>query len=586
MKVGLLFVILIGTITGIFTNYMQNNSRAILASPRIGNALQGPRVDGPGLNTTDFCLDTITIWIASDPSETPIPADWKTITNWNVAVIPAVLPTANCTLLPIQEIKIGKNTGSTFGAIDENPIFSTALGLVCKVPANLSPLTYHIAVGFKEVINTDRQQAGEINLVPSIGSWEGAIGTVSTNPFISSPSFILKESCAVVFPWSYDTTSSASSTKLTPNGNATNAFTLMHLTDLHYEETAPERMTEIALWENDASVLAPNVLLLTGDIVENSKKMTSDFALAYQHLANLGLPLVITSGNHDQFMIAPWRHTFGPLFSTTQFDDLKIIGFTATLPIGSGVINWIDQQTSTRSNNGPIFVACHYPLANDYFGSGYIGVSNTIIKNNVTAYLAGHYHEDLTGSAAKLKDLVTEEDTVESISKVVETDQSTTRDYLETIHEPQVILTRSGAKSSGAIADPYLSNKGNYSGYRLFNIANNFVSNYTYDLDGNGTRDPQISVPNGRFLTCYSNDGLEWFLNSSYTTHLNAARATFIVPKATTGFHWDLTSLNCTNGAYIRSRISNSTHEWIEARVPISAMAKISLKLESKLGVI
>jgi hypothetical protein len=132
-----------------------------------------------------------------------------------------------------------------------------------------------------------------------------------------------------------------------------------------------------------------------------------------------------------------------------------------------------------------------------------------------------------------------------------------------------------------------------YPGYRKISIVNNQAWNYTYDLNGDGIRDGQVSTPSGRYRVIYSEDigiginptaGIYWILSNYGTDYLPAARAIFTVPQPPVGMHWDLNIQNKTAGAYIRTQISNNTHIWIDARVPVTPLTNMTLRLEPILG--
>jgi hypothetical protein len=586
---------------------VDSNATATIVYPRFGSPIRGPFSPGPGANTTAYLDEPITVWVAPEPASSPIPAQWLEKSNWHVALVPAVMPTANCTPLLVESVATGKNQLVLFGGgLDVNPIIPTALGITCRVPANIVPVMHNLAIGFKTAVTPDLQQAGSVNLVPTIGSWRGPVGSASANLFVGNGPFLLVERNAVSIPWSYDARSS-DVLKTTLDGKSVKPFTVMHVTDTHYFAGNPNWLGNDSLWENDSQVIAPDVIVLSGDLMEGPGNeetgSASQYDLAYSHLSALNLPIVLVSGNHDNGNLGLWKHYFGPLFSATRFDDVKVVGFDSQLPIGSSTLNWMTEEATPLVPGGPVFLTSHYNIDPSYMQSGWMGISDMMIDKNLTGILVGHTHSDLVGSIGKLRDALFdnvgflieggEDEYMNVLSGILETTNATTS-YLHPIREPQILMTRTAAKNGDTIMPigNFSSAQIRYSGYRLVDISRNLASNYTYDLDGDGVRDPQVSFPVGMFRVSRLDDagigtlttaGTTWWLNNSGNEALRAARATFLLPNAPTGYHWNLTAGNMTT-AYIRTQVTNGTHWWIDARVPSAASRVVQLRIEPELG--
>jgi hypothetical protein len=594
IKSLLLVGIISVSIWGVLAFFVSSNARAILVSPRIGSAIQGSPSYNPGTNTTNFLELPITVWVAPDPSESPIPREWLNKNHWSVALIPAYMPTADCLVLKVEDVITGQNTGVLFGsALDTGSIIPTAVGLVCSIPADAWPVMYHLAVGFRTPITPERQRLGEIDLIPKLGSWMGPLGSASSGLFGSSPAFLLTEPCAVNIPWIEDARSWDKPGIKTSSGHKVNPFTVLQITDTHYAAAQSDWMAKNALWEEATAILAPDLIILTGDLIENPREVVADYATAYNRLVKLGLPLMLTSGNHDQYNLGPWRHVFGAPNMVRQYDNLGVVLFDNVLPMNTGVLNWVQESALNLKNDGPVFLAAHYPLVPDYFQSGWLGIIDMMIQNNFTAYLAGHYHSDFIGDLAVLRAHLLELGSVRKMAEYVEVAGSPTQNYLQPISTPQLLLTRSSGKSGNSALQDYLTANFNGTGYRKFTLVNDLVVNYTYDLNGDGIRDPQICTPNGYLRANYTyepNLGVDlgagaWgLLNNSLTEEIPAARMMFTMPKAPAGYHWGLTSSNKSNGIYIRTFLSNSTHTWFDVRVPASRNSLNLVKLELVLG--
>nr|MDO8118593.1 metallophosphoesterase [Candidatus Sigynarchaeota archaeon] len=353
-------LVIIATFTsaGIYVvSTVDANATATIVYPRFGSPIRGPFSPGPGLNTTTYLDETITVWVAPEPASTPIPVPWLDKNNWHVALVPSVLPTANCTPLLVESVRTGKNQLVLFGGgLDVNPLIPTALGINCRVPADIVPVIHNLAIGFKTPITPGLQQNGSVNLIPTIGSWRGPAGSASTNWLTGNGPFVLVERNAIDIPWIHDARSS-DGFKKTPGGNAVKPFTIMHVTDIHYDAGNPNWLGNNSLWENDSKVIAPDMIVISGDLMEGPGSeetgSANQYDIALEHLSNLNIPVAIVSGNHDNRNLGLWKHYFGPLFWSTSFDDVRIVGLDSSLPVGSSTLNWLFQEATHVVPNAP-----------------------------------------------------------------------------------------------------------------------------------------------------------------------------------------------------------------------------------------
>ncbi|MBN2153832.1 MAG: metallophosphoesterase [Candidatus Lokiarchaeota archaeon] len=588
---------------------VDTNATATIVYPRFGSPIRGPFSPGPGLNTTTYLEEPITVWVAPEPSSSPIPAQWLEKANWYVALLPAVIPNVNCTPLLVENVFTGKNQLVLFGGgLDVNPTIPTALGITCRIPADVVPVIHNLAIGFKTPITPARQKDGSVNLTPAIGSWRGPPGSASSNIITGNSPFLLVERNAVSIPWIHDARSSGGLIT-TPGGKAVKPFTIMHVTDTHYYADNPNWLGNNSLWEADSQVIAPDVIVLSGDLMEGpgdeEAGSAAQYDMAYSRVSALGLPIVLVSGNHDNRNLGLWKHYFGPLNSVTWFDDVKIVGFDNYMPVGSSTLNWIASEATPIVPGAPVFLTCHYNIDPSYFQSGWIGIGDLMVDKNLTGILVGHTHSDLVGSVGKLRDAIFnnvntlveggEDEYMAILTSVLETTNATTS-YLRPIQEPQILMTRTAAKNGDTIVPVgnFTNAQLRYSGYRLIDVSTNHASNYTYDLDGDGVRDPQVCFPVGMFrvslvddagLGSLNSSGSTWTMNNTGNEALRAARATFLLPNAPAGHHW---ALNQTFGdgadAYIRAQVTNGTHWWIDARVPAARRSVVSLRIEPASG--
>ncbi|MFX0103557.1 MAG: metallophosphoesterase family protein [Candidatus Hodarchaeota archaeon] len=382
-KIQALIIIGVCSTIGIYMgSTVINNATATLVYPRLGAGMRGPASLGTFTSETGgYSTKKITFWVASDPAESPIPASWLDKNNWDVALIPSVMPTANCTPLRVDGVALGNNQLVLFGGgLDVNPTIPSALGIECSIPNTIPPVMYNLVIGFKQEISPETQN--DLDLIPRVGSWRGPRG--SANGIMP---FVLTERNVVSIPWICDAKTSDPDLD---GGNLVGPFKVMHVTDTHYYEFNANWIGNNSLWENDAEVIAPDVIVISGDFMEgpdNENHGPYQYEIAYQHVTDLNLPMVIVSGNHDNKNIGPWKHYFGPLFSLTTFDNLKIVGIDSSLPISTGVMNWIDQQSTPR-NDGPVLLTCHYDIdPSSAFTSGWVGIGEIMIDKNLTGIL-------------------------------------------------------------------------------------------------------------------------------------------------------------------------------------------------------
>lgn len=559
-----------------------NYYRAVILAPRFGCSMQGPYTFGPGLNTSDYLENTMTFWVSPDPAESPMPSDWKNKDLWSVALIPSMLPTANCTKLIVDKVIIGVYQSYVVGGFDTNPIIPTALGLVCKIPADIKPLTYNLAIGFRTDITAELQNQGEINLEPSAGSWQSPILKKTFGVNSESPPFLLIEPNCVVIPWEYDAKSSDSIGHTTIFGNKTNPFSFIHWTDVHFTLSDIDWLTKKSEWINDSLVLAPNFVAISGDFISSPYEEPEAFNLAYNTLKDLGIPLIIGIGNHDQKLISPWRHYFGPIFTTATFGDVSIISIDSTLPLGAGIMNWIDDQARKSTTKGPTFIMSHYAPADTYFLAGGFGIMDIMLNRRLVGVLSGHSHDDCIVGIRKARDSMIDfmlgKLNEDDLSNVINEFDSL-HDYSSAVTEPLLFMTRTTTRDGSILINQAFPH---YSGYRRFSIINNQVFNYTYDYNNDGVRDPQISIPNGRFKTITYQESTNWVwsVESQFNEPVDAACAIFRIPLPTANMKWDLVGLNKTNGAYIRNYIQDTAECLIEVRVPLEPNSNTSIVLE------
>jgi predicted phosphodiesterase len=348
-------------------------------------------------------------------------------------------------------------------------------------------------------------------------------------------------------------------------------------------------------WETDSQVLAPELVILSGDLMENPAVIISEYDTAYQRLVNLGSPVLITSGNHDQKNLGPWFHYFGSSFGGVVWSDVKIGYMTNILPVGTPVFEYMN-KIFTENKKSVNIMAYHYPPEPSYAGASWLSLLQMALSNNIDAVLAGHMHIDAVAPIEELFQLSTITEGREGLVLIL-SEISEQREYLGPITRPQLILTRSAGKTSGSVSE-YISASNEddihgYSGYRRLVIQNNKIVNYTYDYNNSGVRDAHNCIPIGRLnwtITKDANFGINpsakayITLINNLNEYITSSRIPILLENAPTGKIWAPTASNLTSGVYIRTQFSNVNQTWLDVRAPLSPNQNITVVIEMASG--
>jgi Icc protein len=144
-------------------------------------------------------------------------------------------------------------------------------------------------------------------------------------------------------------------------------------------------MFEAALRHLDALIPQPDLVLLSGDIVDEGT--TSEYAVAADMLSRIRQPLLVIPGNHDgreAFRSCFSHHHYlassGPLhFAVGDQGAVRILGLDVTVPgkhygeMDDAACRWLEQQLAAEPGR-PSIVMMHQPPINS--GIGYIDKYN------------------------------------------------------------------------------------------------------------------------------------------------------------------------------------------------------------------
>ncbi len=579
-----LVIVLISSVIAGFYILPIKNARAILTSPRLGVPLRGPAVRG--INGTADTVGQIKIQLAIEPLDISIPQIWFDHSKWDVLLVPSILREGVSFSLAVQSVESIKNPSIFISeGLDTSQIYQNGIALVCDIQDSLPPLLYDIIIGFDAADSQIQQYLS--NYQPKPGSWKSSDGVYRS-------SFIISEPSCMYFPWFYDA-ESFEGEKVYANQYKVNPFSILHVTDTHYTPDQPSILGNNSGWEQDSRVLAPELIIISGDLMENPAKEITEYDVAYQRMINLGSPVLITSGNHDQKNLGPWAHYFGSSFGSLIWSDVKIVFMTNILPIGTSVFEYLDNQFKENPKSVNLFTF-HYPPEPNYAGASWLSLIQMALSNDVDAILAGHMHIDAVAPIEALMTLSTINDGRAGLLRTIAS-LSEQKEYLGPITRPYLILTRSASKPSGSITE-YLTvaNEDDilgYSSYRRLVIQNNKVLNFTYDYNNSGVRDAHNSIPVGRFnwtIVKDPNFGTDptakayISLINNLNEYIPAARIPVIFEKAPIGKIWNPVSSNSTNGVYVRTSISNSNYTWMDVRVPLAPYQNITIAIEMANG--
>ncbi|MFJ2618647.1 metallophosphoesterase family protein [Glutamicibacter sp. NPDC087344] len=203
-------------------------------------------------------------------------------------------------------------------------------------------------------------------------------------------------------------------------------LTIVHLSDTHLTDDGRLLYGRINPWRrlaqalSAAEQLAPDVVVLTGDVADRGAEIHADAAKILaeaQYL--LGCPVITIPGNHDP------AGSIGSEFNTTRLstgpypantvhdiDGLRIIGLdSGGFQLSQGNIDpaqlaWLDRLLSVSAPKGSLLLLHHPPLESFSPALAGRGLQNPqalaalVAGSDVRAILCGHYHQ--TGASQLL----------------------------------------------------------------------------------------------------------------------------------------------------------------------------------------
>jgi len=172
------------------------------------------------------------------------------------------------------------------------------------------------------------------------------------------------------------------------------------VTDVHIN-TTPERIQNSRKIARLANFLSPDIVVVTGDVVDNPKE--EYYRLARELISDLEVPTVLCGGNHDhategnffEQYLAPWNGSlnFGPIH-------------IATLDTGPGSIDgkltdsqlvWLEKDLSAHAHMQYKVLMMHHPMfdTNNPRNETVDRVYHICAHHGVNLILNGHMHRDI-----------------------------------------------------------------------------------------------------------------------------------------------------------------------------------------------
>lgn len=561
----LLVAICSASLIAIFYGYTVWNSRAVLMSPRLGSPIRTSPSDGSG-GSGGFLPGEISIWVATDPADVPIPSAWTNKDNWKIGLRHVALENMSLQFVQVTSAATSNAMFVSTGAGDSSSLASNAVKITFTVPDSFLPGLYDLHVGFKN----DLSAAGN-NIIP--GSYQGSMGSGS------GTGFLLSEPSCVYVPWTGD---AVPSDPVNTSSLSYYPYSIIQISDIHHgtNQTTREQLDISSKFSDDLrdalEIMAPDAVVITGDLTRDPYERESEYECVRNWVKDLGIPCIIANGNHDQGNLGLWPYYFGPQTAVVDWGGAKFITFNSVLPISAEVLELITSEIRASGQAGtPFFTACHVPvidaLERQIQGST-AAILDAMVQYNGTGLLNGHNHYDLVMDARiAMEKYLMMEDIEESCEY---TDLA--GEPLPPIDGPKVIITTTGGYDGRDNIQEQWPSYIPTAGYRKITLADNRMVNYTYDMDGDGNRDPSYAQEmfNLNATLVYNNTNATYEVWNNLTESILGARASLTLPYNPSS-PWTVS----TSGVTERFRVNNGTHEYIDLRfvAPLKSNTTIEL---------
>lgn len=220
----------------------------------------------------------------------------------------------------------------------------------------------------------------------------------------------------------------------------------------------------------EINLINPDVVLLSGDVAYNGSEQ--GFQVLFDHLKEIRAPIVCGMGNHELDGLATYQKLFGAPNHVVDIGSWRILSIYSGHgrdQLSESQYAWVKESFQDRSRT--TLVQTHHPL----FWRRNLEIhqddlANLCLAAKVPIAFSGHWHGDCTfDSTGKMR--------------------------LDSVGFPGTKFTVTTA--AGADLRPGYSFTPAHHGYRIARFRGGQLMNYTYDLDGDGERDPACSMPVG-----------------------------------------------------------------------------------------
>jgi 3',5'-cyclic AMP phosphodiesterase CpdA len=232
---------------------------------------------------------------------------------------------------------------------------------------------------------------------------------------------------------------------------------------------------------SEINLIAPDLVLVTGDI--NYTGSWEHWKMALEFLEEFEAPVLTCIGNHEYKGLAGFLTAFGLPRHVVDVGTRRFI----TLDSGHGrdqltesQLVWMREAFESREGRSTI-VQLHHPLF--WKRNLEIHVDELVelcAEHEVPIVVSGHLHGD----------------------QLFDSDGEARSDRWDFPGTRYVVTTAAGAD----LRPPYAASPVHH-GYRLIRLEGNRLVDFTYDWDGDGTRDPCCSIPVGRLRVEETGEG-------------------------------------------------------------------------------
>ena len=254
-------------------------------------------------------------------------------------------------------------------------------------------------------------------------------------------------------------------------------YSIVHLADLPLflgdgrGDLQMERIVE------EVNLIAPDLVMISGDIAYAGTWAHFEAALA--HFEGFDAPVIAGIGNHEYRGLASFFTLFGPLHHVVDVGPRRVI----TLNSGHGrdqltesQARWMRASFEGREEEETLVQLHHPPFWKRRLGVHVDELVELCRAYRVPVVLAGHWHGDYVFDEAGVAQ----------------------HESCEFEGTKYVVTTAAGAD----LREPFSSSPLHH-GYRLLRLSGRELLDYTYDWEGDGTRDASCSIPFGKLATSY-----------------------------------------------------------------------------------